>query len=59
MSNIVAVFLDDLTTPVVSLPLAPGFFLQSNGTGAVWVGFTAANGDGWSAVDVLSVAITS
>ena len=52
------VFLDDMVTPLVSLPLAPSYFLQPSGSGSVWVGLTASNADGWFAADVLDVSIT-
>lgn len=47
-----------MATPLVSLPLAPAFFLRASGAGSVWVGLTASNGDGWFAADVLDVLIT-
>jgi hypothetical protein len=53
-----AVFLDDMATPLVSLPLAPSYFLSATGSGSVWVGLTASNADGWFATDVLDVSIT-
>ncbi len=52
--GLLQVFVDDLSTPLLSVPLAPQYFLRPGGSGAVYAGFTAANGDAWHAADVLS-----
>ena len=61
-----AVYLDNMTAPVLTVPFAAGTILRprSLAYGAVWLGLTAASGDAWQAVDIVSwqasgAAITS
>ena len=54
-----SVYLDDMSMPILSVPLAPPFFLRSGSTRA-WIGFTSANsGNGWAATDVLNFTVTT
>ena len=54
------VFVDDMTTPVLSVPLSNASFLRTNGTdaGKVYIGFTASTGAVWQAVDILTWNLT-
>ena len=53
MPGTLTVFLDDLTSPVLTVPVDLGTTL-SRGNGRAWVGFTAATGGRSQAHDVLS-----
>ena len=48
-----SVFLDDLATPVLTVPLDLSSTLDLDG-GRAWVGFTAATGGGWQNHDILN-----
>ncbi len=43
-----------MVKPVLTVPLAPAFFLRNgSATGTAWLGLTASTGGVWQAVDVL------
>tara|TARA_B110000208_G_C11744366_1_gene421152 strand:- start:681 stop:1100 length:420 start_codon:yes stop_codon:yes gene_type:complete len=50
-----SIFLDDMTAPLLILPLNLGALLDTKATdGRAWVGFTAATGDShWQAHDIM------
>ncbi len=52
------VFLDDLTTPVLTVPLDLTTRLSLD-SGKAWVGFTASTGGAWETHDVLSWAFSN
>jgi hypothetical protein len=52
-----AVYLDDMHTPVLTVPLAPAAFLLPRTAAAnasCWMGITASTGEFFQAVDILS-----
>ena len=57
------VFVDDMTTPVLSVPLSNASFLRNGTTGTdagkVYIGLTASTGAVWQAVDILSWNLTN
>ena len=48
-----SIFLDDLVTPALTVPIDLGHTLDLDG-GRAWVGFTAATGGGWQNHDILN-----
>ena len=46
-------YLDNLTTPVLTVPFSLDAITRAN-TSSAYVGLTAANGAFWHAVDILS-----
>lgn len=55
-SGFLQVFIDDLTTPVLTVPLVNlGLALDA---GSAWVGFTAATGEAWENHDILNCSFT-
>jgi hypothetical protein len=52
------VFVDDMTTPLLSVPLSAASFLRNDSSKA-YFGFTASTGAVWQAVDLLSWNLTS
>lgn len=48
-----AVFMDDMTTPVLTVPLAAASFLRPNGS-SCFFGLSASTGAVWQAVDIVS-----
>ena len=58
--GVVSVYLDDMSSPLMSVPFNIESILRDSATsGSAWVGFTAATGDLWQAVDILEWNMTS
>jgi hypothetical protein len=58
--GVVSVFLDDMSSPLMSVPFNIESILRDAASNdAAWVGFTAATGDLWQAVDILEWNMTS
>ena len=53
-----AVFMDDMKTPVLTVPLLAASFLRPSSNGAVYLGLTASTGAVWQAVDIVQWNVT-
>jgi hypothetical protein len=58
-SGVISVYLNDMNTPVLSVPLRVESAIELN-HGRAWVGFTASTGEiSWQAHDILSWSYSS
>ena len=51
--------MDDMKTPVLTVPLSAASFLRPSGNGKVFFGLSASTGAVWQAVDILSWNVTA